>query len=112
MRILTIVGFTEVVIAALTLASPASAAPCESLRSLVLPNVSVTLAEVVAAGQFAPLGRISAAAETLPAFCRVTATLTPTRDSEIKMEVWMLTQGWNGKLLGVGNGGWAGSVSW
>jgi feruloyl esterase len=46
----------------------------------------------------------------LPAFCRVTATLKPTRDSEIKIEVWLPGAGWNGRFLGVGNGGWAGRI--
>ncbi len=46
---------------------------------------------------------------SVAAACRVNAVLTPTSDSEIKVEVW-LPANWNGRLLGVGNGGWAGSV--
>ena len=42
--------------------------------------------------------------------CRVTATLKPSSDSDIKVEVWLPAAGWNGKLQGVGNGGWAGSI--
>ena len=45
-----------------------------------------------------------------PAFCRVAATLKPTSDSDIKVEVWLPLSGWNGKFLGVGNFGWAGSL--
>ena len=37
--------------ALLTVSSPAAAATCDSLRSLSLPNVAVTQAVVVAAGQ-------------------------------------------------------------
>ena len=48
----------------------------------------------------------------LPAFCRVAATLAPTPDSDIKIEVWLPASGWNGKLLAVGNGGWAGSINY
>jgi feruloyl esterase len=48
----------------------------------------------------------------LPAFCRVGATLRPTSDSEIKVEVWMPLTGWNNKMLAVGNGAWAGSISY
>ena len=76
------------------------------------PNVIVTQAIVVGAGQFSPRGpgrEVPPPAQKLPEFCRFTATLTPTRDSEIKIDVWMPTTGWNGKFLGVGNGGWAGS---
>ncbi len=48
----------------------------------------------------------------LPAFCRIAATLKPSSDSEIKIEVWMPLSGWNNKLLAVGNGAWAGSISY
>lgn len=44
------------------------------------------------------------------AFCRVAATLRPSGDSNIKIEVWLPLHGWNGKLMGAGNFGWAGSV--
>src|SRR5205823_14687943 len=46
----------------------------------------------------------------IPAHCRVQMVLKPTSDSLIDMELWMPTQGWNGKFLGVGNGGFAGSI--
>ena len=42
---------------------------------------------------------------------RVAAVLTPTADSHIEMEVWMPLTKWNGKFQAVGNGGWAGSIS-
>ncbi|GBQ21767.1 feruloyl esterase [Acetobacter estunensis NRIC 0472] len=45
-----------------------------------------------------------------PAFCRVALTLRPSSDSQIRTEVWLPLKGWNGKLLGVGNFGWAGSL--
>ena len=43
-------------------------------------------------------------------FCRVAATLKPSGDSDIKIEVWLPLSGWNGKLMGAGNFGWAGSI--
>ncbi len=43
-------------------------------------------------------------------FCRVAATLKPSGDSNIKIEVWMPLQGWNGKMMGAGDFGWAGSI--
>ena len=46
----------------------------------------------------------------LPAFCRVAATLTPTKESDIKIEVWLPAAGWNGKFQAVGNGGWNGNI--
>ena len=48
--------------------------------------------------------------KTLPAFCRVSAIARPTSDSVIKIEVWLPAAGWNGRLLGLGNGGFAGLI--
>jgi feruloyl esterase len=96
-----------------------SAAPCDSLSALKLQNATITLARIVPAGQFsAPGGREGSgrgatnAFNGLAEFCRVAATLTPSSDSEIKVEVWLPTSGWNGKFQAVGNGGWAGVISY
>jgi feruloyl esterase len=98
---------------------PSWAASCESLASLALKNTTITLAQPVAAGDFAPPGRAPAegpapavAFKGLPAFCRVAATLKPTEDSDIKIEVWLPVSGWNHKFEAVGNGGWAGAISY
>lgn len=48
----------------------------------------------------------------LPSFCRVIAEDKPTTDSNIRIEVWMPTNGWNGKFRGQGNGGFAGEVDY
>jgi TonB family protein len=93
---------------------PAMAATCESLAGLKLPDTTITLAQPVAAGAFIPPGASvpPASVKNLPAFCRVAATLKPAKDSEIKMEVWLPLTGWNGKYRGLGNGGFAGSISY
>jgi feruloyl esterase len=52
----------------------------------------------------------TSAFKQLPAFCRVAATLRPSTDSDIKIEVWMPLANWNGKFQGVGNGGLAGFI--
>jgi feruloyl esterase len=98
-------------------ATPASSAPCESLATLALKDAKITAAQVVQAGQFsAPGGPQAAGARNpykdLPEFCRVAATLTPTSDSDVKVEVWLPITNWNGKFQGVGNGGWAGVISY
>lgn len=106
---------------ALLLAAPTRAASCESLASLSLPDGKITSASLVAAGAFTPPGGGgmlaggpggTAVFKAAPAFCRVTATLTPTSDSDIRIEVWMPAEKWNGKLVGIGNGVWAGSISY
>jgi feruloyl esterase len=48
--------------------------------------------------------------DNLPVFCRVVGEVKPTKDSDIKFEVWMPTSDWNGKFMGVGNGGWSGEI--
>jgi feruloyl esterase len=89
-------------------------ASCESLSSLALPNTSITLAQMVLAGGFTLTGTGPAVPQfsQLPAFCRVAATLTPSSDSDIKIEVWLPAQAWNGKFQAVGNGGWAGTITY
>ena len=87
---------------------------CESLSSLKLPQTTITTAVSVPAGKFQRPGAQPAnrAASNLPAFCRVTGVIRPTRDSDIRFEVWMPSENWNGKFNGVGNGGFAGSISY
>jgi feruloyl esterase len=47
----------------------------------------------------------------IPAHCRVQLVLKPSSDSLINMELWLPpTDKWNGKFMGVGNGGFAGSI--
>jgi feruloyl esterase len=94
------------------------AATCESVAALNLPNTKVTSVAEVAPGAFAPPGPPArgggpgAAFASLPAFCRVAVTLTPTSDSDIKVEVWLPVTGWNGKYQAVGNGAWQGSIGY
>ena len=72
----------------------------------------------MAPGAFAPPGPAARgggpgqAFAGLPAFCRVAATLTPSSDSDIKIEVWLPISGWNGKFQAVGNGAWQGSIGY
>ena len=58
-----------------------------------------------------PGGPLGAPPAMLPEHCRIAATLKPSADSDIKIEVWLPTQTWNGKFQVVGNGGWAGNIS-
>jgi feruloyl esterase len=94
-----------------TAAAQTAGRACAELSSLTLPKGTVTLAEALAAGQFTPPGAPAAqAANPAPAFCRVAATLRPSSDSDIKVEVWLPAANWNGKLQAVGNGAFNGNV--
>jgi feruloyl esterase len=77
---------------------------CQRLRDLALPAASVTGAQTLPAN--APPFR---APRT---FCRVQLTIAPTRDSDIKAEVWLPTENWNGKYQAVGNADAAGVISY
>jgi feruloyl esterase len=89
-------------------ATPAAAASCASLASLKLPDTTITAAQLVPAGTYtAPDGEVFT---NLPAFCRVAATLTPTSDSDINIEVWMPFSNWNGTYAGTGNGNIGGVI--
>ncbi|MEO8258019.1 MAG: tannase/feruloyl esterase family alpha/beta hydrolase [Acidobacteriota bacterium] len=106
--------FSAVVVVPVTVTAATS---CESLTGLTLPNTTVTLAQTTPAGGFTQPGargggRGGDAASSLPAFCRVAATVKPSSDSDIKMEVWLPAAGWNGKLLAVGNGAFSGAIGY
>jgi len=93
-------------------AAPAGT-PCEKLKDLTIPNVTITAATSVAAGQFTPPGPGSERPMQVPAFCRVEGEANPTSDSSIKFEVWIPpSDSWNGKFEGVGNGGYQGNISY
>jgi len=99
-------------ILALTLLAPMAvfAAVCEDLSKFQLSSGSITLAESVPADRW-PAG-VNSRAASHPPFCRVAGTLKPSADSEIRIEVWLPSSGWNGRYQAVGNGGWSGSVAY
>jgi feruloyl esterase len=119
--LLTGIATATALLVAAPVAAQAAGQTCESLASLALPNTTITLARAVDAGSFtipiaaggtpAPTALVQAASG-LPAFCRVAATLKPSTDSDIKIEVWMPASGWNGKFMAAGNGGWSGSINY
>jgi feruloyl esterase len=85
------------------------AATCDNLSNLSLPQTAITMAASVRPSAFAPPPSFSlrlqpgdVAYKDLPAFCRVAATLRPSSDSEIKIEVWLPSpEVWNGKFMAV-----------
>ena len=91
-------------------------AQCARLMQLSLPAAKVTRATLVAAGSFAPEGKLdpqqAAMYQDVPAFCRVSIHAAPSADSDIAIEIWLPAAGWNGKFRGVGNGGFAGALEY
>jgi hypothetical protein len=75
------------------------AGSCESLSGLTLSDSRITQAVVVPAG--------AKPFQARRAFCRVLVTMTPTSDSDIKAEVWLPIEEWDGKFQAVGTvAGW------
>jgi hypothetical protein len=91
-------AFAATLLATLPIRTLAAQQTCESLTGLRLPHTTVTSAVT------------AEATAAIPAHCDVKATTRPTRDSEIKFEVWLPASGWNGKYEQAGNGGWAGNI--
>jgi feruloyl esterase len=105
-------------------ASGKSVAPeagnCAALAGVKLDKVEIVSAGVQAANETVPgafmpdytgLGK-GPPIRGLPAFCRVVARAHPEPGSDIRFEVWLPASGWNGRFFGVGNGGFAGSISY
>jgi feruloyl esterase len=107
LKSLVLLGFS---IAVLPVTTQSPAAACTSLvERPALPNTTITAAQSVTTS-FTPPGSNNAIAN-LPPFCRVAGMIAPTSESHIQFEVWMPLDKWNGKFSGVGNGGWAGTIS-
>lgn len=90
---------------------PAFAASCEELKGMKVSGGIVTAAEHIEKGS-TPAGSRGAIMPPLPQYCRVTANLSFGPDSKIIVELWLPDPAeWNGKFLGTGNGGFAGSIA-
>lgn len=86
---------------------------CEALGAQMLPAGDITAAEYITAGSFSmQTGRGPLSYPDLDAFCRISATLHPVSNSNIRIEVWLPAGNWNNRLVAVGNGGLAGTISY
>jgi feruloyl esterase len=96
----------------------AATASCESVASLSLPNTTIASAEAVAAGAFtsaAPTRGGEGAAspfKDLAAFCRVTGSVQRAGDTDVKIEVWMPTEGWTGDFQPAASGFAGGTIAY
>src|SRR4051812_48434536 len=91
---------------------------CLDLVTLNLPDTRIDAATLVPAGPLSAISGSTSAAPTcssdvaapqLPALCRVQGTVGP---GQIKFEVWLPVEGWNGKYQGLGNHGFAGNIEY
>ncbi len=104
-----------VIIALAFAASASAAASCESLSSLQICRTRPSLRRrrwpparsLPSRWRWRKRGGKGGGAEyaNLPAFCRVAATIKPSTDSDIKIEIWLPASGWNNKFEADGNGG-------
>src|SRR5207244_12867563 len=93
-------------LAANSVSAHAAPAACESLSRLPLTDTAITTAQDIPAGEYTPPagGRQT----NLPTFCRVALTVAP----QIRIEIWLPQDTWNGRYRGEGGGGYAGSISY
>ena len=104
----------RIVLSALVSTGLVAGATCENLNTLKLPATTIPSTQAIEAGAFTPPAGVAGARfKTLPAFCRVQGVIAPTQDSHIEFEVWLpASSSWTGRYVGVGNGGFAGSISY
>ena len=84
---------------------------CQELMSMALEHATITSATAVPEGPVSGGGRDGGPPVIAPAHCAVQGIILPTKDSEIHFELWIPANGWNGKYLQLGNGGWAGAIN-
>jgi feruloyl esterase len=96
-------GTAALVVSGLSFAVPAfanaGADACAKMSAAAFPHTTISSAREVAAD----------AAKKTPAFCEISAVVSPVKDSHIGV-VYRLPDNWNGKMLGLGGGGWAGNL--
>ncbi|MGB6724081.1 MAG: tannase/feruloyl esterase family alpha/beta hydrolase [Terracidiphilus sp.] len=86
---------------------------CAELSKLTVAQTEIVQAATVEAGALdLHQEHPDSIFKKLPAFCRVIAVAHPTADSDIRIEVWLPQTGWNGRFIGQGNGGFAGSIGY
>jgi tannase/feruloyl esterase len=74
-------------------------AACEALKSASFQHTQIVSSALKPAD----------ASISAPAFCEVAATISPVRGSNIGV-VYRLPEKWNGKMVGLGGGGWSGNT--
>src|SRR6185312_10243420 len=113
--LIALLGAARTAAGAAPAAAQDMAGRCSALAGSKVPSGVVERAEHVAVGGKLVTEKLTGPAAALSSlttpvgFCRVRARLEPTKDSKILVETW-LPDTWNGKLLGVGGGGFSGGL--
>jgi feruloyl esterase len=97
---------------------PSGDSKCAALKRVALADTLIVSASVQPA-QLPVTGAVASddsgrpgSVSGLPAFCRVVGRIHPEPGSDIRFEVWLPTEDWDGRYMGVGNGGFAGSINY
>lgn len=78
------------------------------IKKINLQGITISEVQDIPAGAFTTPGKKTI--PDLPAFVRVAITSKPSPDSNIRIELWLPKENWNGRFLGTGNGGGAGGI--
>lgn len=81
------------------------------IENLNLPNVTVIGAEEAKKGNF-KIPETDHVTENLPTHIKIQLVSKPTPKSDIRIELWLPKENWNGRFLGTGNGGLAGKIQY
>jgi feruloyl esterase len=104
--------FTAASLTAITLAALSGC----TAASEQAPSTMVATAQQCAAFDASAMGASNATARwvdattAVPAFCEVSGVVSPVQGSTINVVIRLPAQ-WNGKVLGIGGGGWAGNIT-
>ena len=82
------------------------ACDASSFADLPLSGANVKSVSVQATRGYTPSGQ-TAPVQDLPEFCLVKGEARPSSDSLINFELWVPLEGWNGKFVVTGNGGYS-----
>jgi feruloyl esterase len=84
---------------------------CDVLAGQVIGNATVLSTQSIDSGTFTPPGQSTIGG--LPKFCRILARSAPSPESNIIIEIWLPhASSWNGKIMGTGNGAFAGAIKY
>lgn len=83
----------------------------QKIQNLHIPGLTLTDIRLLEPGDYTPKATGKELTE-LPAFCLIAVSLRPFPTSLIRIELWLPQKNWNGRFLGTGNGGGAGSIAY